>query len=447
MNSYFQTKVLKALAIAPLFWVNAASAQYCTSGLYLTGCGEEHNIQSFSTSGGSTNISTPNSGCNTYSGFTYSAGQVHTTASAGTVSFSLTNTPYYTQTFKIWVDWNSDFDFADAGEEVYSATLGTGQTVTNNFAVPAGTSNGTKRMRVRCVGIPSTPVTACSVEDYGEIEDYNVAVGTAACPAPGNVVATVPSSSTVMLTWNAVSGASGYEYALTQSAAPPAAGTPIASSPYNASGLTASTLYYFHVRAMCSGGASQWSTISFSTPAPPPPCPAPANLAVSNITSSGAAVGWSAVSGAAGYHYVVNTSAQPSSTSGTQTTATSFTKTGLSANTSYYVHVRARCGPYTTSAWTSVPFKTKKKNGMNREAGGGLEVYPNPASNSIRIDLLTAPATNAVLTLTDMAGRVVLSKAVTGLRIELSVADVAPGIYMLQYMDDERREVVRVQRL
>ena len=51
----------------------------------------------------------------------------------------------YTEYWKIWIDYNIDGDFTDAGEEVYSG-VGT-STVTGSFVVPSGVS-GLTRMRV-----------------------------------------------------------------------------------------------------------------------------------------------------------------------------------------------------------------------------------------------------------------------------------------------------------
>ncbi len=61
-------------------------------------------------------------------------------------------------------------------------------------------------------------------------------------------------------------GATGYEYAITTSATPPASGTAISDSFYEASGLTPNTLYYLHVRAACNGeNFGIWISKSFTT--------------------------------------------------------------------------------------------------------------------------------------------------------------------------------------
>ncbi len=89
-----------------------------------------------------------------------------------TVSVSLTPvfpSSTYTEYWKIWIDYNIDGDFEDAGEEVFSDVSST--TVTGSFTVPSSAS-GLTRMRVsmKWNGEP----TPCETFSYGEVEDYTV---------------------------------------------------------------------------------------------------------------------------------------------------------------------------------------------------------------------------------------------------------------------------------
>lgn len=75
----------------------------------------------------------------------------------------------YVEYWKIWIDYNHDGDFTDAGEEVFS---GSGSSiVTGSFTVATGVS-GTTRMRVsmKWNGAPAP----CESFSYGEVEDYTV---------------------------------------------------------------------------------------------------------------------------------------------------------------------------------------------------------------------------------------------------------------------------------
>ncbi len=139
-------------------------------------------INNFSTTGGSTNISNLNSGCNGVlpNNFNYFSAMTVTVNPGQTFNFAVqcansgcSNT--FQQGFRVWVDWNNNGSFLDAGENIWGA--GPGFQVFNGSAtVPANTSCGLKRMRVRCT-YATIPTAPCSLYGYGETEDYNVMVG------------------------------------------------------------------------------------------------------------------------------------------------------------------------------------------------------------------------------------------------------------------------------
>lgn len=96
-------------------------------------------------------------------------------------SNSITITPAWTGTiypeaYAVFVDWNRDGDFNDAGELAYSRSATTATPITGTFNVPSGASGGATRMRVsmKYNGIP----TACESFTYGEVEDYEVVIPT-----------------------------------------------------------------------------------------------------------------------------------------------------------------------------------------------------------------------------------------------------------------------------
>ncbi|NIN33615.1 MAG: PKD domain-containing protein, partial [Gammaproteobacteria bacterium] len=74
----------------------------------------------------------------------------------------------YNEYWKIWIDYNDDHDFEDAGEEVFS---GSGSSVvTGSFTVPTSTIIGDTRMRVSMSFSSWPPI--CGSFEYGEVEDY-----------------------------------------------------------------------------------------------------------------------------------------------------------------------------------------------------------------------------------------------------------------------------------
>lgn len=77
----------------------------------------------------------------------------------------------YKEAWKVWIDFNRDFDFDDPGEEVFFASL-TSNEVVGNLAIPFDAPIGLTRMRVSMMW-NGNPVP-CGIFEYGEVEDYAV---------------------------------------------------------------------------------------------------------------------------------------------------------------------------------------------------------------------------------------------------------------------------------
>jgi PKD repeat protein len=88
----------------------------------------------------------------------------------------------YSEYFKVWIDYNGDCDFDDAGELVYTSGA-TQTTVVATIAIAAGI-NKTTRMRIamKYNGAATSP---CGTFADGEVEDYTVNISEAVVtPAP-----------------------------------------------------------------------------------------------------------------------------------------------------------------------------------------------------------------------------------------------------------------------
>jgi hypothetical protein len=92
-------------------------------------------------------------------------------------SNTITITPAWTgssfnEGYAVWIDYNKDGDFVDAGELVWSKSASKTTPVSGTFTVPAATATGSTVMRVsmKYNGIPSS----CEMFSFGEVEDYTV---------------------------------------------------------------------------------------------------------------------------------------------------------------------------------------------------------------------------------------------------------------------------------
>ncbi len=195
------------------------------------------------------------SGAQLYSDFT----SISTTLNEGT-AYTITVTPTWTGTtynegYAVWIDYNGDNDFGDAGELVWSKAASKDTPNSGTFTVPSGTVGGETRMRVsmKYNGIP----TSCETFSYGEVEDYTVNLGagapdTQAPTAPSSLAASNVTQTTLSLSWNASTdnvGVTGYDVFQGSTNLGSVAGTSA-----NITGLSPATAYSFRVRAHDAAG-------------------------------------------------------------------------------------------------------------------------------------------------------------------------------------------------
>ncbi|MEQ8706668.1 MAG: M12 family metallo-peptidase [Phaeodactylibacter sp.] len=94
----------------------------------------------------------------------------------GTVSVTLVpgfSSSTYTEYWRLWVDYNRDGDFTDAGEQIGQGS-GTG-TLSGTLSVSSSATPGTTRLRV-AMKYNAYP-TSCEAFPYGEVEDYTITIG------------------------------------------------------------------------------------------------------------------------------------------------------------------------------------------------------------------------------------------------------------------------------
>jgi len=144
------------------------------------GCTDGDFINNFTTTGGTTNITNNGTGCNGgaggYGNFT---AQIVTAAAGANFTVNVTPGGAWTEGYRVWADFNQNGTF-DAGESIGVSAAASAALQSFTCTVPAGTTCGTYRLRIRCefADIP-TAAEGCNNpegESYGEAEDYTLVV-------------------------------------------------------------------------------------------------------------------------------------------------------------------------------------------------------------------------------------------------------------------------------
>lgn len=104
----------------------------------------------------------------------------------------------YNEGYSVWIDYNQDGDFEDAGEQVFTNAATSSTSVSGSFTVPSGANSGSTRMRVS-MQYDNIPIS-CGNFNYGEVEDYTVVIGSKSytsnkeiniCPNPADEIITI----------------------------------------------------------------------------------------------------------------------------------------------------------------------------------------------------------------------------------------------------------------
>ena len=149
----------------------------------------------------------------------------------------------YGNAVKVFIDYNQNGSFGDAGEQVYaSATTTSGAHVeTASVLIPLTATLGVTRMRVVNVENSPASITACGTYTYGETEDYNINIVCPTLAKPTGIDVSICSGSTAALTATSTIGTISWYTAAT-------GGTSVQTgAAYTTPTLTATTPFYAQV--------------------------------------------------------------------------------------------------------------------------------------------------------------------------------------------------------
>ena len=313
---------------------------------------------------------------------------------------------------------------------------------TQPFRLPNLTAGTRYEFRVRnlCAGNRYSPYS--NVVSFTTLGD---GPPPAVCSAPAPRIEEV-SSTTARIGWPAVENAVEYEI---ERSGPDGVQTAFSVAPtFMWANLAPATRYTVRVRTRCRSGVSPNSVqLVIDTPQQPTgdACFTPTGLDFEDITDRSVRVVWSPVPGALRYQLLWRQAGQPNTLRSVETVAPTVTLNLLIPNFPYEVQVRAVCTGGRASDFTAFRrFVTR----LNREAAIAaeiltLEMYPNPTTGPLTIRGLE-PNEVHTLTLTDLTGRLIWQTKASSDAVELDLAWVGQGVYLLERSSRSGRHVQRL---
>lgn len=195
----------------------------------------------------------------------------------------------------IFVDWNNDGDFVDAGEKVFNTTGYTASnqgTVTGLITVPAGTTLGVKRMRV-VIDYLNTNPNSCSFSGAGELEDYSLKVVTAPPTLALDITTSTQCAGALSPTVHITQGLGSYN-TFTWTPAAGVSGSPAAGYTFNNGSTVTYTLTATQTSGDFSVNTAQYTYVANPLPTPITITPTPSTA---TLCQGGSAVQLTATGG------------------------------------------------------------------------------------------------------------------------------------------------------
>jgi hypothetical protein len=152
-------------------------SNYCGPS-YVIGCSQGDVISNFTLGSFTNNSGTTCPNQNQKGAYTLSTGP--TLFNNSTYNLSINAGTGFTQQVGVWIDFNNNFSFSDAGEFVYGSTA-QATSFNGTITIPGNAAFvGTRRMRVRTQGDGTfggwLATAACETRTYGETEDYTITI-------------------------------------------------------------------------------------------------------------------------------------------------------------------------------------------------------------------------------------------------------------------------------
>jgi hypothetical protein len=292
------------------------------------------------------------------------------------------------------------------------------------------------------------PATGCTGSATGTIVLSSV--------DPANIVIPITAgTTTATVTWNAVPGSTIYYVWYKPVFAPASAWlTPTtAGTSLNLTGLIPNTQYEVKIRnnnAACNQFGAFGSPVNFTTQNDP--CGTPTTVSAAVVPTNRLKFDWVTLAGAAQYNiWYKNTTTGVQYTTMINAPATTFT-TGVLPAGVYEYKIRNRCNNVTgfTSFGLTQTIGLGNK-GADLALTSSINMYPNPTTDILNIELNAVEAANALVKVYDLTGRLmqtVQSNVIVGLnQITVSMNEYAAGVYTVQVFENgQLTQVNRVRK-
>ncbi len=336
--------------------------------------------------------------------------------------------------YSIWIDYNHNNNFTDAGEEVVSLYTDFTGLISFNFTVPPSAPLGPTRMRV--IMSHDSPPTPCGVYARGETQDYTALISdTSTVPPPvpiGLNVSNITNTS-AKFSWTPDSTAASYNLRYKKSTETTWTIASITDTSITIPGLSATTFYDYACQAVGSVGNSAYgSTQAFSTTGGP----LPVNTIdiTANRQGTNVVINWSTLSEQNSAWFDIERSYD----------GVAFTKIGQVHAAGYSNSIRNYRFADINVARSMIFYRLKmvdadaayklspvrivpKTDGIRQE----FLLYPNPAISYVRIVLNEVAAEDKQVQIINQAGQLVkvarLSAGSQTIKLELS--GLPKGIY------------------
>jgi len=211
-------------------------------------------------------------------------------------------------------------------------------------------------------------VCGSTTSNFSDSSPFSTGSSDDVCGVPAGLNATAITTTSAILNWAVVSGATSYNVQWRPVGATTWNTGSTGSTSFNISGLNAGTTYEFQVQAICGGIPGLFSASANFTTSSAQTCGTPAGLLATTVTTNSATLNWATVSGATSYN--VRWRQVGTTTWATGASAgTSLGITGLSAGTTYEFQVQAVCSSGTGSFSASANFTTLSAQSCGTPSG------------------------------------------------------------------------------